>query len=199
MAPPPRLLLITPPTMDVSRLRAVLPRLSSSVDAVLLRWPSSAARAVWEAACALAVVRPRPDLLVSDRADIARAAGLEGVHLKDGGIPATRIRRWGLQTIGASCHPARDFAAPPGADYVTASPVFATSSKPGARPLGVENLAAFCAASQTPVLALGGIDASRVRACLDAGAHGVAVLSAVWDAEDPAAAADAIRRALDDL
>ena len=64
-----------------------------------------------------------------------------------------------------------------GAAYVGAGPVWATPSKPDADPpIGLEGLAAICRAVSIPVVAIGGIDASNARACLDAGAAGVAVV-----------------------
>jgi thiamine-phosphate pyrophosphorylase len=196
MAQPPRLLVITPPKLDAVRVCAVLPSLADAVDGVLLRWPQATAREVLEAARQAAAISPRPPLLLSDRADLAWAAQLEGVHLRDGGLPPDRLRAWGFRWVGMSCHPARDAAAPLGADYVTASPVFATTSKPSVEPIGLDTLAHYCEATPLPVLALGGLDASRVQACRQAGAHGVAVLSAVWNAPDPVAAANSIAAAL---
>lgn len=73
-----------------------------------------------------------------------------------------------------------------GVDYVFVSPVFPTTSKPGYGPaLDVAGLEAICAASQVPVYALGGITPANARACLAAGAAGVAVMGAVMAATDP--------------
>lgn len=76
-------------------------------------------------------------------------------------------------------------------DYVTYSPVFPTSSKPGHPGTGVAALRRFCAQSGGPVLALGGITPERARRCCAAGAAGVAVLSGILHATDPARAARA--------
>ena len=82
-------------------------------------------------------------------------------------------------------------------DYYFYSPVFATSSKPGAAPTGLSALQSFCqVAAPTPVLALGGITPERVSACQRAGAAGVAVLSGIMEADAPFVATQAYLRAL---
>jgi thiamine-phosphate pyrophosphorylase len=79
-----------------------------------------------------------------------------------------------------------------GADYIGAGPVWATPTKPDAGPpLGLDGLAALCAAVSRPVVAIGGIDASNAADCLAAGASGVAVVRAATDAR-------ALRRAMGD-
>lgn len=115
--------------------------------------------------------------------------GCDGVHLpRPSGPPAAAGDAGGLR--GRSCHDAVELAAAEAerADYVTLSPVFATASKPGYGPaIGTDVLAALVRSTAIPVLALGGVDSpEQVRRCLDAGAHGVAVMGAVMRADDPA-------------
>lgn len=102
--------------------------------------------------------------------------------------------------IGYSSHSPDEAAAAvaSGADYVYFSPVFKTKSKPGAEGVGVGPLRQCCdRVGSTPVYALGGIKPGNVADCLDAGASGVAVLSGILYADDPAAAAAAYLEALD--
>lgn len=88
----------------------------------------------------------------------------------------------------------------PDVDYYFFSPVYATSSKPDQPPAGISALRSFCrTAAPTPTLALGGITPERVRACREAGAQGVAVLSGIMEAEVPIAATRAYLRALGEL
>ncbi len=88
----------------------------------------------------------------------------------------------------------------PDVDYYFFSPVYATSSKPDQPPAGISALRSFCrTAAPTPTLALGGITPERVRACREAGAEGVAVLSGIMEAEVPVAATRAYLRALGEL
>ena len=112
--------------------------------------------------------------------------------------------------VGATCRTADDVAraAEDGADYVGFGPVFATTSKAGlpgraleasARPLdGAARLdqddGAGAPTLTVPVLAIGGIDATNAAAAVAAGAHGVAVIGAIWRHPDPVAAAKELVR-----
>jgi len=86
----------------------------------------------------------------------------------------------------------------PGLDYCTFSPIWPTESKPGYGPaIGTDGLAAACAASPVPMVALGGVTGpDRALAAREAGAAGVAVMGAVMRAADPARAVRALREAL---
>ena len=119
---------------------------------------------------------------------LALSLGLAGVHRPQNGLPTDELRRLlEYRVVGASCHDAAEAedAAGLGADFVTVSPVFETSSKPGAPLLGLAGLAKIAGPLDVPVYALGGVTPQRVGACLDRGAHGVAVLAGIMAAEDP--------------
>jgi thiamine-phosphate pyrophosphorylase len=101
--------------------------------------------------------------------------------------------------IGASAHSADEAAAllGAGADYVTASPVFLTASKPGYGPaLGVEGLARIVARAPGPVIALGGISPQNAASCLVTGARGIAVMGEIMRAADPQAIVESTLRAM---
>jgi thiamine-phosphate pyrophosphorylase len=120
-----------------------------------------------------------------DAVDRAEAGGL---HLPGGGDPAAARRRLPAGLIGVSAHSAEEAAAQlrAGADYVTLSPIFLTASKPGYGPaVGLDALAAAARLSSGPVIALGGIDADNVAACLAAGASGIAVMGDIMRSADP--------------
>lgn len=106
----------------------------------------------------------------------------DGIHLADGQpVPDDPPGTW----IGRSCHGAVTVEATAGCTHATLSPAYATASKPGYGP--TVPLDAF-ADTPVPTYALGGIDRpERAAACIDAGAHGVAVMGAVMRAADPAA------------
>ncbi|MGC4887768.1 thiamine phosphate synthase [Micromonospora sp. DT227] len=107
----------------------------------------------------------------------------DAVHLPAAGpYPPPRLR-----LVGRSCHDAAELARLTTEDHATLSPIFPTRTKPGYGPaLGPEGLRELIAASPVPVLALGGIETpDQVRACVDAGAIGVAVLGALMRAPDP--------------
>lgn len=128
-------------------------------------------------------------LTLHGSAALARLAGADGVHLPDGSDAAAARAMLGPGALlGLSLHRPADAAGVDVrcVDYITASPVFLTASKPGYGPaLGVEGLAAFVAASPVPVVALGGVEAETVAVCRAAGALGVAVMGSVMRAARP--------------
>ncbi|HEX5215951.1 MAG TPA: thiamine phosphate synthase [Vicinamibacterales bacterium] len=117
-------------------------------------------------------------ILVNDRADVAESAGAHGVHLRADGPDVGRVRaRYPNLLIGRSIHTADDAIAHRDADYLLFGHVFATSSKPGQPAAGIAALReAVKAAAPCDVVAIGGIDASRARPCVSAGAAGVAAI-----------------------
>lgn len=176
----PRLLAISDAaTRGSESLAAWVERLAAAgVDAVRIRErhldDAAMLAAVREA---IAVAAGRLRVLASDRADVALAAGADGVHLPSDGVPATAVRQAfpALTLVGCSTHSAAGVEALAGvASYAVLGPVWATPSHPGRAGIG---LAALAAATRhgVRVLALGGVDdPQRVRAALAAGAHGVA-------------------------
>jgi len=125
-------------------------------------------------------------ILINDRADIACAAGLAGVHLPAAGLSPAAARRClpAGALVAVSTHTPAEarFAEEFGADFITFGPVFATPSKAAyGEPRGLEALKQVCAAVKIPVFALGGVTPARVSACLDVGAHGVAAIGALLD------------------
>ena len=138
-------------------------------------------------------------LLVNERADVALAAGADGVHLPEAGLPVASAR--GLvgpaRLVGCSVHAVDLLAARAGADFVLFGPVWDTPAKRAfGAPQGLERLAAVARTSTVPVLAVGGVTPERVSDVLRAGASGVAVIGAILDARDPGAAVAAFREAL---
>jgi thiamine-phosphate pyrophosphorylase len=139
-------------------------------------------------------------VLVNRRADVALAAGADGVHLGgDAMAPADARALLGASAwIGISTHAPDELDASCGASYAHLAPVFAPLSKTSERPpLGLAALAR-ASARGVPVLAQGGITPARARDVVAAGAAGVAVTGSVLAADDPAAAVQALRRALDE-
>jgi thiamine-phosphate pyrophosphorylase len=143
------------------------------------------------------VTRGRALLVVNGPLDVALAAGAAGVHLPEGAPMPLRPR--GGFLVGRSVHSAEAArrAEAEGADYLVAGPVYQTRSHSGAEPAGLALIEEVARAAGVPVLAIGGVDAGRVEEVVRAGASGVAVISAVFAAPNPRAAAEALRRALD--
>jgi thiamine-phosphate diphosphorylase len=140
--------------------------------------------------------------LVNDRLDVARLAGAAGCHLGPEDLPLADARRlWPRPAlIGFSAGtPAEARAAEEeGADYLGVGPVYSTSTKGDAgAALGLSGLREVIEATSLPVIAIGGIDATRAGGCVAAGACGVAVIAAVVGAASVAPAARAVRRAVD--
>jgi thiamine-phosphate pyrophosphorylase len=92
---------------------------------------------------------------------------------------------------------ALDAMAPGTVDYLGVGPVYATATKTDASsPIGVTGIRAVSKTTTLPIVGIGGIDASNARAVMEAGAVGVAVISAICAAADPAAAAGQLRAAV---
>lgn len=138
---------------------------------------------------------------VNDRADIARAAGADVLHLGQGDLPV-RVARdiVGPDTlIGVSSHDAEQAAAAAAsdADYFCVGPCWPTPTKPGRAAPGLELVrAATALGTGKPWFAIGGIDAQRLPEVLDAGARRIVVVRAITAADDPRAAAAQLRSAL---
>ncbi len=140
--------------------------------------------------------------LVNDRVDVAVAAGADGVHLGQDDLPAGAARTLvgDGRILGVSVGTVEEAlrARQEGADYLGVGPVFSTPSKPDAgEPIGLEGLRRIREAVDLPLVAIGGIDEEKVGAVLEAGADGVAVISAVASAGDMEAAVRRLRRAVD--
>jgi thiamine-phosphate pyrophosphorylase len=135
--------------------------------------------------------------LINGDPQTARVLGV-GLHLRERDMsPATARAELGPDVlIGKSVHTAEGATLAAGADYILAGHVYPSASKPGRPPLGVAGFAAIAAAAPCPVLAIGGVTSERVQEVVQAGAHGVAVIGAIAEADDPKAAASALRTAL---
>ena len=141
-------------------------------------------------------------LIVDDYIDIALAVGADGVHLGQMDFPIEDARSIvGSDFIIGATVTNRDQAeqaAADGANYLGFGPVFPTDSKDNpASVKGLRGLERTCMAVDIPVIAIGGIGKDTIRTVLEAGAHGVAVLSAVVLAANPEGAARELRSELD--
>lgn len=144
--------------------------------------------------------RRRIPFIVNDRLDLAMALDADGVHLGQGDLPVqTAYRLWGEGRLYGLSVSTVDQAR--GEDAVLASywgagAVFETATKSDAVVSGEGELAriATVAGEGKPVIAIGGIDATRAGRALALGCQGVAVVSAVWGASSPS---DAVRRILE--
>jgi thiamine-phosphate pyrophosphorylase len=135
-------------------------------------------------------------LILHGEAGLAKLAGADGVHLPSGHDPgAARALLGPGKLVGVSIHTVTEAEAidPHTADYALAGPAFETPSKPGYGPeIGRKGLAEIARASRVPVLAIGGINTSRVGEVIAAGCAGVAVMGGIMRAADPAVETSAL-------
>jgi thiamine-phosphate pyrophosphorylase len=128
-------------------------------------------------------------MMVNGAPALAARCGLTGVHLPQGRSVSEARRILGEGAlIGVSVHDESELrvAERDGADYVTLSPVFTSTSKGDYKPpLGLRRFGAAVAGTDLPVLALGGVTAARAGDCRRAGAAGLAVLGPIMTAQDP--------------
>ncbi len=138
--------------------------------------------------------------IVNDRADIAFAVGADGVHLGQADLPIEWARRiLPGRIIGRSSHEAAhaERAIADGASYFAVGPVWETPTKPGRPAAGLRYVRDVAARALTiPWFAIGGITLDNVGEVLAAGAERIALVRAVLDAPDPAAAAHRFVEAL---
>lgn len=199
----PRLHIVTPPELDAEALGRTRAALGAGAPLVQLRSKDIADRQrIRHAEQMRGLTREAGAMLVvNDRVDVALATGADGVHVGADDLPVQLARRlMGPEAIvGATCRTpeAARAAEEAGASYLGVGPAYATRSKAGLpEPLGVAGVAAVAAAVSVPVIAIAGITLARVAEMLEAGAWGVAVLGAVYDAADPAGAVHELLEAL---
>lgn len=128
-------------------------------------------------------------LALHGEAALAAACGVDGVHLSAGSDPAAARKTLGrARLVGVSLHTVTEAEAidPDVVDYAIAGPAFETLSKPGYGPeIGRQGLAEIAAAARVPVLAIGGLNATRAAEVLAVGPTGIAVMGAIMRAVDP--------------
>jgi thiamine-phosphate pyrophosphorylase len=138
-------------------------------------------------------------LIINDRLDIVLAADADGLHIGQSDMPYHIARKLlGYEKIiGLSVETiaqARE-ANKLDVDYIGISPVFMTGTKTDINtPLGLEGIREIASFSKHRIVGIGGIDAGNTKAVIEAGANGVAVVSAIISAGDPAKAALMIKQ-----
>jgi thiamine-phosphate pyrophosphorylase len=143
-------------------------------------------------------------LFINDDIDLALFAEADGVHLgeDDGELATARTRMGDAGLLGASCYQSLDlatWAARAGADYIAFGSFFASPTKPQARRAHPDLLTAARAETGLPVCAIGGITLDNAAPLLQAGADMLAVISALYDAADPAAATRRFIKLFEDM
>ncbi|GAA0508544.1 thiamine-phosphate pyrophosphorylase [Halorubrum aquaticum] len=179
--------------------------LAGGVDVVQLREKGTDARTRYRLGLRLRELTAEAGvpLVVNDRVDLAAAVDADGVHLGRSDLPieVAREQLGSDAVVGASASTVAEAraAVDAGADYLGVGAVYGTDSKDvsGDRDgIGPERVAAVADAVDVPVIGIGGIDAENAARVVEAGATGVAVVSAITAAEDPRAATEALREAV---
>ena len=142
-------------------------------------------------------------LVINDRIDIALACDAEGVHLGQSDLPVDKARRLlppgifiglSVETLDEVLH-----SATLPLDYLGVSPIFSTPTKTDTKNAwGLDGLAAVRAATQLPLVAIGGIHVGNAREVLRAGADSLAIVSVICAADDPRGAAANLRTVCDE-
>lgn len=141
-------------------------------------------------------------LIINDRVDIALACGAAGVHLGQQDMPPTTARALlgPDAVIGLSIERMADLEAAQHepVDYLGVSPIFSTPTKTDTiSEWGLAGLRTVRAATERPLIAIGRMQPDNVSDVLAAGANGIAVVSAICAAPNPAAAAQQLRNLID--
>lgn len=126
--------------------------------------------------------------IINDNVEIALKCGADGVHIGQDDMDIVEVRKQlgADKIIGVSAHNVEEAieAAKNGADYLGSGAMFTTETKANVTPLSVKTLKEICAAVDIPVVAIGGINKKNLPQLLGAGADGVALVSAIFAAED---------------
>mgnify|MGYP001821528056 CR=1 FL=1 len=143
-------------------------------------------------------------LIINDRLDVAMAVEANGVHLGQSDMPIGMARKIAGDSlvIGISAESVEDAlrAEQEGADYIGISPVFATATKADtAPPLGLEGIMKIRALVDIPLVGIGGINQDNAESVILAGADGIAVVSAIVSAADPAGASKKLKTLIDQV
>lgn len=203
-----RLYLVTDRRLAGSRPLAdvVAGAVRGGVTAVQLREKKCGTREFVELARSLkALLAPHGvPLIVNDRVDVALAAGADGVHVGQSDMDCRDVRRLlgPGAIIGLSVETMKQAkgAAALDVDYLGVSPIFSTPTKTDTiSEWGLSGLAALRHVSKHILVAIGGIHASNAAEVIEAGADGIAVVSAICAASDPEAAARDLRQAINRL
>lgn len=188
-----RVLLVTDPGVIAGRdwIEVCRSAVQGGVTAVQVRQPLAEPRVMAELVAGMMAALTVP-VMVNDRVDVALAVGAAGVHLGADDVPVAVARRVAPDgfIIGASVGDTQEMAGGAGADYWGVGPLHATTTKEAGPPLELQGFAGIVAhAGGIPCVAIGGVMPSDVVSVCAAGGIGVAVVSGILAADDPAQAA----------
>jgi len=148
----------------------------------------------------LEAIGGKAKLIVNERADVALAAGAQGVQLGEAGPPVSEARKTlgSDALIGRSVHSLQSAtqAEADGADFLLVGAMFTSRSHPGEAPAGPRLMREVSADSRLPLIGIGGITPENAAEVIEAGASGVAVITNILADNDPKAAAAKLKEAI---
>ncbi|WP_191273993.1 thiazole tautomerase TenI [Neobacillus kokaensis] len=184
------ILAITDDQYHVKELASKIMQIQNYVDYIHIREKSKTAR---ELLTLLELLQesgvPKRKIVVHDRLDVALVTGIENIHLPGHGLTINRVReKFPFMRIGCSVHSYEEArkSEQDGVDYVMYGHVFETNCKAGLAPRGLEELHKIKERLSIPVFAIGGITPDRMN---EIKVDGIAVMSGIFSAENPAEAA----------
>lgn len=198
-----RLYVVTDERQDAESLETVLAEaIAGGATAVQLRRKGELGRRFVEAGRAIKRITAAAGVLfiVNDRVDVALLVDADGVHVGQDDIDCRDARRllpYGIIGVSAATVQEALAAERAGADYLGVGALFATRSKPDADASSLPELSAIAKTVKIPVVGIGGIDQGNAAAVMEAGAAGVAVVSAVMGAANPRNASQVLRQSIE--
>ena len=193
------LMLVTDHCSDADAFCSIVEKsLQAGATVLQLREKKAATRDFYQLAMRIKPIARQYNvpLLINDRLDIALAVDADGVHVGQEDLPVAVVRRLigPDKILGATAATvaAAQTAEREGADYIGSGAMFPTLTKPGKQVLPLNVLAQIKQAVQVPVVAIGGITADNLLTLKITGVDGLAVVSAIMDSADPAAATQEI-------
>ena len=203
--PKPCLCLVTDRTLIKGGRGDLIERVSlaveGGVDLVQLREKDLPSGELLELATSiLAAIAGRAKLIVNERADVALAAGAQGVQLGEDALTVSAARKTvgSGALIGRSVHSesTASQAQADGADYLIVGTMFASRSHPGQEPAGPGLMRQISGNCRLPLIGIGGITPENAPQLIEAGASGVAVITNILAASDPKAASMRLKEAI---
>ncbi|MFC7321283.1 thiamine phosphate synthase [Halobacillus campisalis] len=193
-----KLIGVTDGKMEESILSEVIKRITPLLDSIILREYQKTPKEYISFINKLVKTGvDKRKLFVHDRADIACIAGVNNLHLTERGLSVNEVKKeFPHLKVGVSVHSFRaaELAEMQGADYVMFGHVYSTKSKMGLEPRGVATLEEIISTIQIPVIAIGGITVAHLKTLQDSNVAGVAVMSGIFNEEDPLAAVENYKR-----
>jgi thiazole tautomerase (transcriptional regulator TenI) len=192
-----KLIAVTDGKMAEAELIKTVQAIAPYVNFIILREKQKSPRAYFTFVNRLlAAGVPKDRLCIHEHAVICAITGVNRLHLPENSLPVNKIKQlFPSLTIGVSVHtlPKAVEAGQNGADYVMYGHVYATASKKGMEPRGIKQLEKIISSVYLPVIAIGGINVTKMEELAQVNTDGIAVMSAVFSQENPLEAVKILR------